>query len=271
MPIDPQASVHPTAEIDPTAEIGPGCIVGAGARIGAHTKLWPNVFVAERAIIGAENELHMGVVIGHVPQDLGYDNSPTLARIGDRNTFREYATVHRASRPDGETVVGNDNFFMCNTHIAHDATVGSNVIIANASCLAGHAQVDDGAFISANVLVHQFVRVGRLVMVAPLSTVLQDFPPFSLGGGRRAQVHGMNVVGMRRAGLDKTARLRVQRDQRTLYRSGLTTTEALEVLKQERSLETNELIAFVEDSRRGIASFGPSEREANDSDDHFDD
>ncbi len=269
MPIDTHASIHPTAEVDPTADIGPGCIIGAGAQIGARTKLWPNVFVAERSIIGCDNEFHMGVIVGHTPQDLGYDNSPTLARIGDRNTFREYTTIHRASRPDGETVIGNDNFFMCNTHVAHDATVGSNVIFANASCLAGHARVDDGAFISANVLIHQFVRVGRLVMVAPLSTVLQDFPPCSLGGGRRAQIHGMNVIGMRRAGLDAAARGRVQRDQRTLYRSGLTTSEALEVLKQARSPETNELIAFVEDSRRGIASFGHSEREANDSDDHI--
>ena len=269
MPIDASARIHPTAEIDSSADIGPGCIIEAGVVIGPGTKLWPNCYIAAGSVIGRENELHMGVVVGHVPQDLTYDGTPTRTIIGDRNTLREYVTVHRASKPDGETRVGDDGFFMCNVHIAHDSTVGSNVIIANTTSLAGHARVDDGAFISAGVLVHQFVRVGRLAMVAPLSTVLQDFPPFSLGGGRRAQVHGLNVVGLRRAGLDSPARQRIQRDQRTLYRSGLTTSEALEVLKQERSAETNELIDFVEDSRRGIASFGPPEREANDTDAHL--
>ena len=268
MPIDPTARVDAAAELDPSVDVGPGCIIESGVRIEAGTKLWPNCYVASGTTIGRDNEIHMGCVIGHTPQDLTYDGSPTRTVIGDRNVLREHSTIHRASRPDGETKIGSGGFFMVNTHVAHDATVGNNVIIANNSCLAGHAVVDDGAFLSSTVLVHQFCRVGRLCMVSPFSTVLQDFPPFSLGGGRRAQVHGLNVVGMRRAGLDADTRARIQRDQRLLYRSEMTTTEAVEHMRREPSAETLELIAFIEDSRRGIASFGPAERDANDFEDH---
>ncbi|MGA1489372.1 MAG: acyl-ACP--UDP-N-acetylglucosamine O-acyltransferase [Planctomycetota bacterium] len=269
MAIHPGAHVHPAATIDPSAEIGPGCIVEEGVVIGADCRLWANCYVAAGTTVGPGNELHMGVVLGHAPQDLTYDGAPTRTRIGARNVFRENVTVHRASRPGGETRVGDDCLLMVNAHVAHDCRVGSNVIMANGATLAGHADIGDGAFLSAAVFVHQFVRVGRLVMLAGLSTVLQDFPPFSLGGGRRAQVHGLNVVGLRRAGIDADARHRIQRDQRILYRDGLTTSEALEVLREERSPETNELIAFIEGTRRGLASFGAAERETDDSGAHL--
>jgi hypothetical protein len=145
---------------------------------------------------------------------------------------------------------------MVGVHVAHDCRVGNGVIMANGVMLAGHVRVDDGAFLSGVVLVHQFVRIGRLAILSPLSTVMQDIPPFSMAGGRRSQVHGVNIVGLRRAGLDAETRARIQNAQRILYRSNLTTTEALALLREDPAAETRELVAFVEDSRRGIASFG---------------
>ncbi len=264
MTIDPAARIHPTAEIDPSATISAGVTIEEGVKIGAGCHLMPNVYIGASTHIGCENEFHMGAVIGHAPQDLTYDGTPTRTVIGDRNIFREGVTVHRASRPDGETRIGNDCLLMVGAHVAHDCKIGDSVILTNCCALGGHVRVDTGSFLSGTVLVHQFVRIGRLSMVAPLSTVMQDFPPFSLGGGRRALVNGINVVGLRRAGIAPAARARISRDQRTLYRAGLTVSEALEVLREEPSPETRELISFVEDSRRGITRFGAAIRETAD-------
>jgi len=264
MPIHPDARVHPDAEIDPTTEVGPGATIEAGVVIGPRNRIASNVFIASGTTIGADNQIHWGAVIGNTPQDLTYDGSPTGTRIGDRNIIREYVTVHRASRPDGVTRVGDDCMFMANSHVAHDCRVGSGVIMTNGGILAGHVRVDDGAFLSGTVLVHQFVRVGRLAMLTPLSKAAQDIPPFCMAGGLRAQVHGVNVVALRRAGIGSETRARIQEAQRILYRSDLTTSEALEILRQDPTPETRELVAFVEESRRGIASFGAATRESSD-------
>lgn len=264
MPIHPAARVHPSAEIDPTTEVGPGGLIEAGVVIGPRNRISSNVYIASGTTIGADNEIHWGAVIGNTPQDLAYDGAPTGTRLGDRNIIREYVTIHRASRPDGVTRVGDDCMFMAYTHVAHDCRVGNGVIMTNGGVLAGHVRVDDGAFLSATVLVHQFVRVGRLAMLTPLSKAAQDIPPFSMAGGLRAQVHGVNIVGLRRAGLAPETRARIQEAQRVLYRSDLTTTEALAILREDPTPETRELVAFVEESRRGIASFGAAGREVSD-------
>ncbi len=261
MRVHPTAHVHAAAEIDPSTEIGPGVIIEAGVTIGPNNRIWPNVYIGSGTTIGADNEIHMNAVIGHVPQDLAYDGAPTGTRIGDRNIFRENVTVHRASKPDGVTRIGSDCLLMVGAHVAHDCRVGNGVTLTNGATLGGHVRVDDGAFLSGFAGVHQFVHIGRLVMLSPLSTVIQDIPPFSLAGGLRAQVHGVNVVGLRRAGLTADARARIQECQRILYRSDLTTTEALAVLREDPTPETCELVAFVEESRRGISRFGVAPRD----------
>lgn len=262
MPIHPAARVDPSAEIDPTTDVGPGATIEEGVVIGPRNRIAANVYIATGTTIGAENEIHWGAVIGNTPQDLTYDGAPTGTRIGDRNVIREYVTIHRASRPDGVTRVGDSCLLMANTHVAHDCRVGNGVIMTNGGILAGHVRVDDGAFLSGTVLVHQFVRVGRLAMLTPLSKAAQDIPPFSMAGGLRAQVHGVNIVALRRAGIDAATRARIQEAQRILYRSDLTTSEALAILRDDPTPETRELVLFVEESRRGIASFGRATRES---------
>lgn len=264
MPIHPAAHVDPGAEVDATCTVGPGAIIEAGARVGRGTWVGPNAHIATNTTIGEDCEIHHGTTVGHSPQDLAYDGTPTWTHVGDRTILREFVTVHRASRPGGETRVGSDCMFMVGSHIAHDCIVGNGVITTNGTTLGGHVEVEDGAFLSASVMVHQFVRIGRLVMLGGLSIAVKDIPPFSLAGGRRAVVSGLNVVGLRRAGIDAETRKIIQDDHRTLYRSKLNTSEALEQLRTGTADVTRELADFVEKSKRGLTSFGFPDREIAD-------
>src|SRR5262249_34085380 len=151
--------------------------------VGARTRVMAHVVLLGRTIIGADNVIHPGAVLGDEPQDLKYAGAPTGLRVGDRNVVRESCELQRATAPDTWTVVGNDNYFMTRTHIAHNCVVGDQTIVATGAMLAGHVTVGDQAFISGNCVVHQYTRVGRLAIMRGLSRASRDVPPFSIMDG----------------------------------------------------------------------------------------
>ena len=253
--IHPSAIIGKRAQLGDGNDIGPSCIIEDGAILGSRNKLWMNVYVGPGTTMGDENQLHMGAVIGHLPQDLAYTGAPSFTTIGNRNTIREYVTIHRGTKEGSSTVVGDDNFLMANAHLGHNCHVGSNVTIVNLATFAGYCTIEDAALISGMVVVHQFVRIGRLSMISGLSAVNKDVPPYMLCGGRPAVIQGLNVVGLRRAGLAAPVREEIKRAYKLLYREGLNVSHALEAISRDcNSAETKAIVDFVKGSERGICA-----------------
>ena len=257
------SEIHPSAILGKNVQlgvgnrIGPNVVIEDGVKIGAHNVILASAYLCRGAQIGNHNEIHMGAIIGHAPQDLAYRNEPTFTRIGDRNQIREYVTIHRGTKAHSATVIGNENYLMAYAHIAHNCEVGNNVIMVNQASLTGYCKVEDQAILSGMTGFHQFTRIGRLVLVSALSACNKDIPPFMICGGRPAVVLGINVVGMRRAGMKETARNEIKKAYKYLYRSGLTVTHALEKIKEElHSPEIEHLVQFIEASERGILAGG---------------
>ena len=216
--IHPTAIIHPKAKLDATVQVGPFAVIDGGVELGANCIVGPHVYLTGLTTIGAGNRFHAGCVIGDAPQDLKYKDEPTRLRIGDQNVFREHVTIHRSTKPDAETVIGSHNFFMANSHVAHNCAVGDHVILANGALLGGHAVVQDRAFISGNCLVHQFTRVGTLALMQGGAAISQDLPPFTMAL-RENEICGLNVVGLRRAGFTAEQRLELKRLYHLLFRS----------------------------------------------------
>lgn len=254
MAIHPTAIVDRTAEIDPTAEVGAYAIVERDVRIGPRVRLYPHAYVGEGTTLGADCEVHPFAVVGHPPQDLKFKGEPTFTVVGGGTIIREHATIHRGTMPGSTTVVGARCFIMSTGHIGHNCTVGDDVVIANGGLLAGHVSVGHRAFISGNAVVHQFSRLGELVMVAGGTRLVQDVPPYMLYGPRG--VHAPNVVGLRRAGLGSTERHELRQCHRLLYRSGLRLPDAIERIAGLVQTEPGrKLLAFLrEPSKRGLAT-----------------
>ena len=196
--------------------VGPYSVIDADVELGAECVVGPHVYVTGRTRIGSGNRFFAGCVIGEAPQDLKYTGTPTGVLIGDRNVFREHVTVHRSTRPEEDTIVGSDNFLMANAHVAHNCRLHNSVILANGALLGGHAEIYDRAFISGNCMVHQFTRVGTLAMLQGGSGVSKDVPPFTIAHHINS-LAGLNVVGMRRAGINSADRLELKKLYRLLY------------------------------------------------------
>ncbi len=255
--------IHPTAIIDKNAklgkdvEIGPYCIIEKGTEIGDNTKLWHNVYVAEGTTIGKDCRIHMGAVLGHIPQDISFKGKPTYLKIGDKNIIREYATIHRGTKEGSATLIGNDNFLMALCHVGHNCELENNITICNNSLLAGHVKVEDYAFISGNCVIHQFVRIGKLVMAGGSARIGKDVPPY-MTVEKDSLVTSYNVVGLRRAGFDAATRTEIKKAYTLLYHTGLNTKTAVEKIEQElTSSQIKELVQFIKsaDSKRGICRY----------------
>jgi UDP-N-acetylglucosamine acyltransferase len=192
------------------------------------------------------------VVLGDEPQDFAYEGCESFLRIGDGNTFREHVTVHRGTKKGSSTVIGNNNYLMALSHVAHNCTIGNNVTICNNTLLGGYVMVEDKAFISANCLIHQFVRIGTLSFLAGGVRMTKDVPPFMTSDNNNI-VSSFNLVGLKRAGFDARVRAGIKEAYRLLYRSGLNTSNALaEIEKNELVDEVKHLIEFIRSSERGI-------------------
>lgn len=234
MAIHPTAVVDETAQIDPTAEIGPCAIVGPEAVIGARTKVGAHA-VVEHATLGADNVLHPGCYVGTPPQDLKYAGEKTRLVMGDKNVVRECVTLNRGTaQGGGVTRIGSNCLFMACSHVAHDCQVGDGVIVVNAVLLAGHVRVGDGAVLGGACAVHQFSRIGRLAMLGGGSMNGQDVLPFANTQGDRAVMRGINVLGLKRAGVPPESRAALKSAYKTLFLSGLSQADALARLKSEK-------------------------------------
>ncbi len=254
-------SIHPTAIIDDNADIHPSAridayvVIEGPVQVEADCHVYPFAFLTGPTRIGRGCEIHPGAVVGHIPQDLAYQGGESRCVIGDETIIREGASVHRGTDPGSETIVGKRCYLMANAHVAHNCRLGDDVKMANGTALAGHVHIGDGAFLSGGAMVHQFVRIGELVMVGGLAKVVMDVPPFFLTG-RQGEIAGINVVGLRRAGHDVSERQDVKTAYRILYRSGRSMASAVSEL--EAAVTTplgRKILDFVQaPSKRGIAT-----------------
>lgn len=255
--IHPSAIIGKDVQLGTGNAIGPNVVIEDGVKIGSHNKVLAGAFLARGTELGDENVIHMNAVVGHEPQDLAYKGEPTFTRIGSRNVIREFVTIHRGTKEGTATVIGNGNFLMAYCHIAHNCHLGDQIIMVNQASLTGHCVVEDRAFLSGMTGFHQFTRIGTLAMVSALSAFNKDIPPYVMCGGRPGVAQGLNVVGMRRAGISQAVRTEVKEAFRLLYRSGLNTTQALEAIRKSfKSPEVAHFVKFIEESKRGIIDYG---------------
>ena len=251
--IHPRAEIDSQAELAPDVEVGPFAVIERDVVIGAGTRILAGAHIRAHTTLGCGNLVRDHAVLGGDPQDLGYKGAATMARIGDRNIFAEGVTIHRGTAAGSETVIGNDCFFMANSHAAHNCIVQDHVILANGAMLGGHSTVGERAFVSGNVAVHQNVRVGRLSMLSGVGSFTVDVPPFALVSDRN-RLRGMNSVGVRRAGIPRDAVKGLRGAFRDLFQQRRNLTLAREELVARGGLgpEVLELLDFIESSVRGV-------------------
>jgi UDP-N-acetylglucosamine acyltransferase len=259
MPVHPSAVVAPTARVHFDADIGPGavigeyCVIEQDVTIGARCRLDPYVFVKRWTTLGEENEISAGACLGTDPFDKAFTGERSYLRIGDRNRIREHWTISRGTRPESATEIGSDNYIMGSGHIAHNARIGNGCTIASCALVAGYVEVEDQAFLSGGVVVHQFSRIGKLAMIGGNVRVNQDAPPFFLYARFDIAPVGLNVVGLRRAGFSRDDIAALRASYRILYRSGLRLQDALARIDREvPNQHARHLAEFVRASKRGI-------------------
>ena len=255
--IHPTAVIDPKAEIHPEVEVGPYVIIEGEVRIGQGTRIMAYAYLTGWTEIGEDNTIHMGAVIGHEPQDREYKGDKTYLRIGHRNIIREHVQIHRGTKPESSTIIGNENFFMNHAHIAHNCTIGDGVVIAGGALLAGYVQVGDGAFISGNCVVHQFVRIGKLAMLRGLSRTSRDVPPFCIMDDTHT-VKAINQVGLERAGYSEGQIRQIKQAFTRLFRRKGNLAHTVQELENRDMLskEVVYLLDFIRNSERGVC-FGP--------------
>jgi UDP-N-acetylglucosamine acyltransferase len=253
--IHPTAIVHPGARIAGGVEIGPYSVIGEHVSIGKDTKIASHVLIEGWTTIGERNHIFPFSSIGTAPQDIGYRGEETYLFIGNDNVIRECATIHRATtKEDRKTEIGDKNFLMAYSHVAHDCKLGNNIIMANSVALGGHIVIEDHAILGGIVAVHQFVRIGSYAIVGGLSGVSMDIPPYVSASGSRAKLYGLNLVGLKRRGFSDETISILRKAYKALFRSGLTLEEALRSLRDEfpHSNEVAHLVEFIGNSKRGI-------------------
>ncbi|MDD5428571.1 MAG: acyl-ACP--UDP-N-acetylglucosamine O-acyltransferase [Candidatus Omnitrophica bacterium] len=255
MKISPLAQVSKGAKIADDVEVGPFAVIEDNVEIASGVKIWPSAYICSGASIGEGTEVHMGAVLGHLPQDLTFDkNKKTRLNIGKKCVIREHATLHRSTSEEHPTTVGDNCYLMAVSHVGHDCRLGNNVIVANCALLAGHVMVEDGAFISGNVVVHQFCRIGTLSIIGGFTGVNKDVPPYMLVRGPSA-VRAINLIGLRRAKFPRELIADIREAFKILFMSGLNTTQAIEEMRKlKKSAQIDHLIEFIKSSKRGICT-----------------
>jgi UDP-N-acetylglucosamine acyltransferase len=270
---DPQfprsARIHPTAVLAPEVELGEDVVVGpyvvleGRVRLGPGCLIRPHVHLVGPLTLGRGNIVFTGAVLGERPQHLKYNDEPTGVEVGDYNVFREHVTVHRGTTQSWMTRIGSHNYFMAHSHVAHDCQIGNRCILANGCLLGGHCALEDNVFLSGNSAVHQYVRIGRLALLSGCSASTKDIPPFIIQQNIDTVV-GVNVVGMRRAGMTREQIEGVRRAYRILFREGLVLPAALARLEAELGTidAVREMVAFIRQCHRGINPVRDRGREA---------
>jgi UDP-N-acetylglucosamine acyltransferase len=254
-------SIHPTAIVSPKAELGRNVSIGPYSIIGDDVTLHDDVQIASHCVIEGPSEFGSGSIFfpyvsaGQPPQDLKYAGERSWLRVGERNTFREFTTLHRGTKGGGNlTEIGSDNLFMAQTHVGHDCRVGSNVIFGNGATLAGYVIVEDYATVGAYSGVHQFCRVGKHAFIGGYSVVVKDALPYARTVGNHARCYGQNTLGLKRRGFSSEELQRISHAFRLLLAAKLNTSQAVEVIRRELSghPEIDYLVGFIEGSKRGV-------------------
>jgi UDP-N-acetylglucosamine acyltransferase len=252
--ISPHAVVHAHATIGDDVSIGPFCTIGPHVQIGQGTRLANNVTVIGHTALGEHNTLFPNVVIGAEPQDISYDGAPTRVEIGHHNIMREGVTVNRATtKEEGVTRIGNHNYFMACSHVAHDCQVADHVIMANGVLLGGHTRVQNRAIISGNVGVHHFVTIGAYSFVGGLSRIVHDVPPFMLVDGNPSVVRCVNLVGLKRQGFSSEEIASLSEAHRLIYRAKMGLRHGREILESHNHLtpHVGQLLDFIDRQYKG--------------------
>lgn len=260
MSIHNTAVIAPGAEIGRDNEIGPYVVIEPQVKIGNGNRIGPGTIITGKTYIGDGNIIHGHVYLGNTPQDVHYKGQDSQVIIGDHNEFREFSNVHRGTKEGSATVIGNHNYFMISSHIAHNCRIGNHVFMVNGASLGGYCEVHDYAFLSAYVIAHQFVRIGAYSICGILTKLTQDVPPFMMVDGNPAVVRGLNVVGLRRNGFNSQRRAALKRVFKILYRSRLTISGGLQQLHEsfdadvdhETRKDLDLLYSFIGSSKRGV-------------------
>ncbi len=268
MPVHTTAMVHPTAHLAESVKIGPYAHVGAFTRLGEGCIVREHAWVGERIDAGPGNVFHPYSMVGGDPQFLGFDpRTKSGIRIGEKNEFREFSTIHRGLKDDSFTTIGNENYFMAYSHVAHDCLLGDHIVMVNYAALSGHTSLEDRVFFSGHSSTHQFCRIGKLAMIGGMSGVVKDVPPF-MTLKHYGVVVGLNLVGLRRAGVPAPTRTALKHAYKELFRSGRPVSRSIARLREEwQGRDMPEELAHLLDfcsapSKRGL-SRGPTAASAN--------
>ena len=264
MDIDPSARIAPGVKLAPDVSVGPGVIIDGPSTIGAGTRILAHAYIGPYSTIGKDNLIGFGAVVGYDPQDYAFTGEESYTIIGDHNRIREYVTIHRGTTPGSTTRVGNHNFLMALSHMAHNSSLGDHVVVVNGALVGGYVEVADRAFISANCLLHQFIRVGTLAILRGGSKASRDIPPYSMIDDTHTVV-GVNLVGLRRAGLASQNIAALRQAFRLLFFRRVNLKAAMVQVEQEVSLtpEVVHLLEFMRASKRGVAMGPKTSRNAD--------
>jgi len=249
------AIVHSAAELAPDVEIGPYSVIGPEVRIGKGTKIASHVVIQGRTTLGEENVVFPFASVGTIPQDLKYKGEPSDLSIGNRNTIREYVSLNPGTAGGGMvTRIGDQNLLMMQCHIAHDCIIGDRNVIANGATLGGHVTIEDFVIVGGLVGIHQFVRVGTSAIIGAGSMVSKDVPPYCNATGDRAKLHGLNLEGLKRRGLDRSVIDIIRKAYRIVFQSRLRTEDALKKVSVELPgiPEIERFVSFISQSQRGV-------------------
>jgi len=254
MKLHPTAVIHEESTLGSDVEVGPFAVIEEHVVIGDHCRIMAGAHIKAFTTMGSHNTVHTGAVIGDLPQDLSFEGQRSYVSIGSHNIFREHATVHRGTKAESATTIGDHNFFMVNAHVAHNCSVGNHVIMVNNSSLAGHVLVEDNAMLSSLCLVHQFCRVGRYSLMRGSARTSKDIPPFCIVDGVHT-VRALNVIGLQRAGFSEERMRSLKKSFSILFRSGKRQVTALEEVETTvpQTPDVRHLVEFIRSSERGVA------------------
>ncbi|MGF1678170.1 MAG: acyl-ACP--UDP-N-acetylglucosamine O-acyltransferase [Candidatus Methylacidiphilales bacterium] len=261
MSIHPRALIHPDARIGKECVIGPDVIIDQNVVIGDRCDIRARAILTGHTTLGDDNQIGYQSILGAEPQDLSYRGAATRLVIGHRNTIRENVTIHRGTAEGSETRLGDDNYLMAGSHVAHNCTLGNHIILVNNVLLGGYVEVHDFAFVGGDVVAHQFVRIGCYVMVRGQTRLGMDVPPYAMAAFTNT-VCGLNLVGLKRRGFDAKRRRRIREAFDLIYHRGLNRLQALEALRALPRSEPDDLaplISFLDQTRRGFCRFGKAD------------